>query len=393
MDGARATIDTREYQRRREMRLGLGLVGSFALGLAIHGAVTAWLTGAGLVTIVITTIWLIAWGSWASASNAHRAPERVDAVSVEEGALVTRLGRRRLTTTGADVAASWRDGAGRLSLLRHDGRRITLDVSEDQARAIEQALGCSPRLRRAALSGLTPPAQRGRGCLQSFALIALLGTLVYAPLVHWAVRSGSWPHFAGLAGMALLAAAWSRHHGRRQVTLGRDGLWMPGILRSRFIHLADIASATPRELKLESGETVALAAPVEGLAERLAMLKTLPREDALLSGEALARGERSLAAWKEALADLAGGQDYRRQGWSAEALLAVVEDPSHAPEERVGAAVAATRIADPDVKKRIVVAAESSADPDLEEALTRAAEAEIAEAALARAEARHRRAR
>jgi hypothetical protein len=99
----------------------------------------------------------------------------------------------------------------------------------------------------------------------------------------------------------------------------------------------------------------------------------------------LARGERSVEAWTDALR--AGTGQYRERALRFEELTDILDDPRQSPEMRVAAGVALS--GKEGGAERVRIAADTTADPQLEALLEAAAEGEVAERRLDRAQQRY----
>ena len=131
----------------------------------------------------------------------------------------------------------------------------------------------------------------------------------------------------------------------------------------RFVRLSELASVDDKTVRLTSGEEIALAGRVQGLAQRIAQLKAHVADLASeLDGTALERGGQPLAEWRQTLLGMLSLNSYRDRGWSLATLMAVAEDPTRVPEQRVAAAVAASASGDAQIKQRIEVAARVAVD-------------------------------
>src|SRR5690606_9571611 len=98
----------------------------------------------------------------------------------------------------------------------------------------------------------------------------------------------------------------------------------------------------------------------------------------------LGRRGRAPTAWLEAVVRLGSGADvdHRRAGIAVDRLIRVIEDPTAAEDQRVGAALALRQRIEPDERQRIRIAARASVSPKLRIALERVADEATDEAAL-----------
>jgi hypothetical protein len=172
-----------------------------------------------------------------------------------------------------------------------------------------------------------------------------------------------------------------------RVTVAVDGVLVawPLLGKRRFVahaHIDDVRwTGDHVVLLLKNGDRYEIATrggdAHEALVERL-----LSARDAYRKAEgseplaALARGERSVAAWvKElrAMAETAGAQ-YRSAAVPAETLWRIALDPKEKEELRIGASLALRAALDDDGRTKLRVAADASASPRVRIALAAAAE-------------------
>lgn len=110
------------------------------------------------------------------------------------------------------------------------------------------------------------------------------------------------------------------------------------------------------------------------------------RARAVAGRVALARGGRSVAAWRERLlGELGGGAVFRDASLGRDALLGVVESPAAPPSQRLGAALALAGAGD-EVRTLVRVAADACADDALRDALRATLDGTLDEAAAVRVE-------
>lgn len=110
------------------------------------------------------------------------------------------------------------------------------------------------------------------------------------------------------------------------------------------------------------------------------------RARAVAGRVALARGGRSVAAWRERLlGELGGGAVFRDASLGRDALLGVVESPAAPPSQRLGAALALAGAGD-EVRTHVRVAADACADDALRDALRATLDGTLDEAAAVRVE-------
>ena len=210
----------------------------------------------------------------------------------------------------------------------------------------------------------------------------------------------------GLVLAAISTIAVVMRFGSPRVVVGADGIRLLGTLRQRFVPYEAIPGAaaimpnaqdpsSSVRVKLHDGSAVVLptvAAPaerIEGLVRRIVDRSSAHSAGAVTRFAVLARGGRSVAAWKEDVARMAqapGG--FRAQALGREDFERVLADGGAPAEQRVGAALALHAIDPEGAPARIRVAADTSADDALRDALALASEGEVDEAAVERAAAR-----
>lgn len=162
---------------------------------------------------------------------------------------------------------------------------------------------------------------------------------------------------AGPSGAIGGLAAWPWTGMQPLVRAGRDGVRIRLWWRTRFVSYRDIVAVErdgqavrlrlvdgsavdavrpPRFGKLVEAYPVVVAREIERA--RVAFRADEPEHRALAS--LLSRAERSDPAWRDELAALARGADYRTPAPTRSALQAVLDDASADPSARVGAAIA-----------------------------------------------------
>jgi len=182
------------------------------------------------------------------------------------------------------------------------------------------------------------------------------------------------------------------------VAVGADGVELRGPWRSRFISFAtlDGVSLTVPGNELEvrevggaakrygwtaavddegwSGFALALGWARERYAERRRESELAPL---------LARGDRTLAAWRSSLHELAqGGPTYRASALDGDEVARLLDDPSVEGESRVGAALVLREVQPAGAPTRVRVAAEACAHAPTREALEAVAAGTLDDAAL-----------
>jgi hypothetical protein len=200
-------------------------------------------------------------------------------------------------------------------------------------------------------------------------------------------KGGAASPFAAIAWLVLTTAAVAaaaRAFRPKSLTIGADGIVVQRFGRDRFIRFADIASVTADgksllTITLTANERIrvraddgAAAAISKRVAEVRAQVGDAPVAEA--RREVLARGGRTLAAWREALARLVqDASAYRAAAMSEDDLAALMTSPNAEPEHRIGAALALAAGGDAP-KERVRVAASDCASPRMRVALERIAD-------------------
>jgi hypothetical protein len=194
-----------------------------------------------------------------------------------------------------------------------------------------------------------------------------------------------WVGFA-LVALVLLNAVWPTN-----VSVGRDGVLVGGLVRRSFYPFAKIASVQKTKwgvmLVRESGREVEVRTEAKENAKaspnRDALFECIQRRVAELAtqrGETnaavlLARGGRSVEEWTRGLHALGGGEvgGYRAPAIPTEEMWRILEDPTSDATARAGAAVALRASLDDEGRARVRAAAEESASPRVRVALEAAA--------------------
>jgi hypothetical protein len=212
------------------------------------------------------------------------------------------------------------------------------------------------------------------------ALLTFFGAMFVDGVLSGIVR-GVTGHDLGVIAFAfpfVVTALVLRGFGAPHFVIGQDGVRIHRFGRLRFVPRADIASVEhvggALILHRRRGRKVVL--PIIGAAqERVAgVLHRLRQtrneeEGGARVASLLARGGRSVAEWRTALAGLSGREvGFRDVAVGTDDLARVLDDASAAPELRVGAALA-LRDGDPAAAARIRIAADTTAEEGLREAL------------------------
>ena len=281
---------------------------------------------------------------------------------------------------GTDMELRLRDG----SVLRAE------KVPRAGAERVLEALDVGPRGRRAVISLGAAHGPIVAAPLATVGWIFVLSLMVNLPFT----RTTGFGVGAVLLGalVSWLAARWARP---REVVVGTDGVLVRKGLRERFVPFERITSIrVDKAVKLElgGGTTLALGggSPQDrsGLAARLWAARAAHAEVSAAADTRLARGGRSVRAWREALAGAAQAVgSYRAAALAPESLEAVLVNPSAPVERRIGAALALAGSGVEGAREKIRIAADACADEQVRVAITEAAAAEpdeaVIEAALA----------
>jgi hypothetical protein len=256
--------------------------------------------------------------------------------------------------------------------------------SEDEAREILRALGRDVTQGRSTFSASAPMFTGAGGGFQAFAV--MIGLVIGAVAVPG--------YFKVLPIMALAAFATALTT-QQKVEIGVDGVLISWFSRKRFVRYDAIEKVTKGPyhlaLVLKDGTTIRLSTTSntahQGKLRRDALVARLAEARASYDGasasraivQAVARGDRDVAAWRDALARI-HEQGYRETAAREEDLWRVVEDTSAPEDARAGAAVALRR--GDGAAPRLRIAAEAVASPRLRIALEKAADPEAEDEAL-----------
>jgi hypothetical protein len=303
---------------------------------------------------------------------------------------------------GADVIDGWREEHGSIQqvvMQLASGDILTIRVPDTRTGdALLDAVSVGMRKRAVTLRiGGVDGALR-RAVLAIFsavgALFAVPITIGMLGLLFAGVFTGA------LVTGAMALPAWvvfivaARMLGIRTIRIGRDGVTSKlDLTPARFVPYRGMHVARERRaIELSSGlmrarfrtssvrEAIAIAARIEEA-------RAAYHERAALRADLLARQGKPLDQWREQLRLLVAHDGYR-SGLGPAELVAIVEDPSIAPDERVAAATALSTLPDRD-RKRLRAAVDTTVDPKLRIALEQALEGVIDEDALDAARARH----
>jgi hypothetical protein len=309
-------------------------------------------------------------------ANAHRLLMRSGAVAVDGSALRLETIGGTEVVPGEELAAGWEVPPDGVLLRLRSGDEVHIELPDPGE--LLGALGLGWRASETSLRGPIGPFTTGFVTWFAIFLTTLIAGAVFRM------------HDLALSTLPVSVAAGiiaGRKFGRPRVVVGTDGVRVVGRLRRRFVSYADIASAEPhgsRGVVLYLANNGWLALPMldqskmqsDALLHRIreGMRKCSAERAAPL--EALARGGRTIAAWRADLHMLLRAKrHFRSASISHEQVEAVLDDPSAPADARVGAAMALPGERDEsDVRARIRIAAASVADPLLRAALEAADE-------------------
>lgn len=309
-----------------------------------------------------------------------RVVERAeDAIRIRPGAGRGWRPRRSSVVTCKQVEDAYLVSPSRLVLQLRGGVRVELDLESDDAHDLARHLGATVEQR-----ALRTPLET-----MSWNEILLLEPL----LVTWIVGVvvGGWGLWVAFVLSIAYAIALDRSSRGLWLLSGLDGISIVGGRRPRFIAYDTISrmSRSGRRLVLEtSSGTVRLPRIddreiLRALAARINEGRAAAHTANAPTLDALAKGERSVVRWRNALDDLTSAS-FREPAISEDDLDGVLSDVGAPLEHRVGAAlVLRGRCAD--AQPRIELAAATSAELRVRIALEVAAEDEIDDRELERA--------
>jgi hypothetical protein len=266
------------------------------------------------------------------------------------------------------------------------------DVAEGER--LLDALGLGPSRRRAVVPLRSPARASLRRGLAVVAMVLAsfmaLGFLLDVVEPLGKVWVPVW--LFATAAAAFLAARVARP---KSVTIGADGVVVPGFVRDRFVPFAAVAAVqatttsvvfvAPKTGERRERRRACAADPDAARAVSLrverAMAEARGEGPSAKRLESLAREGRTVAAWREAASRAASGGDYRATTLSADDLAALLTAPDASAEHRVGAAFALAAAGEPE-RARVRVAAEACASPKLRVALEAIAAGDAEEAAV-----------
>jgi hypothetical protein len=346
--------------------LGYGVLGSVVLGVA---------------------------GAIVGATVSHRTGK----LTVEGEHLVMRWQRRvRRTPLASIVAGIVMPGrtSARVELELTSGDRIAADFDdvEEAERALE-ALGLDAARRRCTIA-LESRAQTVQKRVGYMIMVAFYSALTFAaPVLMGPMTAGialGWLFSTVVSALLCISATRAP-----EITIGADGVVLPGHLGARFLKFDDLrgAEAVPHgvELRRDDGRVETMWLPRTSFAEAEAI--ALRVEEAIRAHEAppsgraaftlLERGGRSLAEWRTALGRLASqATTYRAAGLTREDLGAILAHPASSAEHRLGAALALTSAPADGHEERLRIAADACASAPMRVALEKLAAGEVDDRAV-----------
>lgn len=384
-------------------RLGaLALASPFALAL-VEVVANPWAHAAWLPiwrTVLVAGPGLgLALGLAGVLVSAWRSPRR-GVARVEGGDLVLDregdLRRIPLAALRAGVVVPDAFGhAARVEIELASGDQVFAEVESVAAgEGLLAAAGIDAAQRRCSVPLRAPAgaALRRGGAL----VVTILGAFmalgfVVGPSNH--AGPGLVPAWLFATGAAMLLAA--RVARPKSITIGADGIVIPELLRDRFVPFADVLgvhAAGPRLVLTLRGEaapllldTAADAALTVSLRIREALTARSQAPAAQARLDRLARGDRTIGAWREAAAHLLGqAGDYRAAAFSEDDLAALLASPDASAEHRLGAALALASAGEAP-RARVRVAADACASPRMRVALEKIAGGEVDDDAVAEA--------
>jgi len=390
------------------------------------------------VSPIVAIVALIAfYGYSRSRARAARAcPAVIHVTPGEDGELVLERRGKRLRFKMAKIADCWHwpDARGVNVMVATGKTMVSIQVPDrESAAALSAALGLDTSRQLVGTTLTAAPVFTGKRWRQFTSrhlpeMLVVLGivALFFVVLPELADLSG----FAGL--ITLLAILMlpaivgvTRDALPSRVLVGRDGLLLSSFGRREFIGYERIKRVRrapfAATLTLTNDEIVLLpVSPAKNARKRLNMNsmdawmrepdKVRARRQALVEqidaaltrfrnggtaaaavGRVLERGQRSIEEWRESIARAAAG-GYRETHVDADLLLDIVENPRSPVGQRLGAALALTRVPDESSPvshasrlQRVRAAIASSANPRVRVALAHAADGTLDDATYERA--------
>jgi hypothetical protein len=343
---------------------------------------------------------MLSWIVWAR--SGRRPALRDGVIACTEGELFLRARGRRPLALPPEAAVGGlvvpRYGGFDVEISLRNGRLLIVEAaSMAAAERVLAALGVGAERRRSRVDLVDREgAERALTwllCVAPAAVLLAAENLPWAALVFMTVFFAA-PALGRLERLARRATS---------VTVGLDGVEIRCGRAVRFVPLAGAREVRIAEKAVEierdDGELVEVVGRAGFSEERVRAVVLRVREAIEVQRRragagahaALARGPRSVTAWREELRVLAARGGYRAAAISREDLVEVLEDPTAPAERRVGAALALAGTDDDATRERLRIAADTCASPRLRVALDGIAGAapddEAIEAALAEEDA------
>lgn len=379
--------------------VGVALLGSWLEAAAFYWGSGLLVCAAMALTIASYVVWLM------RGPSSGRVEVETDEVVVHRGTRVRRFARDAIRSVAIIQRPLGPTTVPTVEIDLRSGDQISLALPEGDAAAasLVASLGLSARRVR---FDLAAPVRRLFHPLLGFAayqapsvVLSVVGSVLE---LYW-IQTCALP-------LAIVLYVLARRLIRAPVvTVGDDGILVERGLKRRYVALRDILGveqlhqSAPLVIRTRAGGDIVLAGvaldPQRGSAAGRAIFERLARTRVAHDGTHsagggasdraayFARGARSIAAWRAALASVLEAS-YRASGSSVEDVASVLTSPTATPEERVGAALALRVAGEPPV--RIRIAAESVASDSLRDALAAAADGDDAkvDALLLRMKAR-----
>jgi hypothetical protein len=363
---------------------------------------------------------------------ARARPGVVRVVFGEGGGMFIDRGRRRTRIPRAKITDCWHwpDGHGVNVMVATRKAMFSIQVPDrERATSLSKALGMDSSQQLVGTTLTAAPVFSGRRFRQFVSrhlleLVVVLSVFVLIfvvlPLV-WVVAALATLPLLFVIALLPAVVGWTRDAIPSRVLVGRDGLLLSSFGHREFIGYERIKHARrapfAATLTLTDDEIVLLPlSPVKGARKRLTLSpmdawmrepeKVRARRQALVEqidaaltrfrnagsaaaavGRVLERGPRSIEEWRESIARAAAG-GYREIHVDPGLLLDIIENPRSPVGQRLGAALALTRLPDDgsaaessaDRLQRVRAAIASSANPRVRVALAHAADGTLDDA-------------
>jgi hypothetical protein len=415
-------FDRHEHWRRRFSRLAMAtLIGTpwiFGAALAASSQAITYVGLAGLAILIFSAIGLSAVTIDGGLRTQNRPAPRRKSGDLKVDAEALRFGERSFPR--ASLVQGWSIAKDDAVVLRLEGGTDMviqpLEAQEAESLLRSLGLGVGRRAVRFPVGG-AEATSRFR-LLVMIALVCFLmpngfGLGVGMGALAIVMSSGggdATPELMVVMAVTLVIylgfqmAIWQsiRFLRRQMVTVGTDGVAVEGFWRRKVYPYRDIDSVQTGQgrimLSVRDRPMVEMVSVrgTSGLlwrirAELEAFRDRQEEPPPPFSLEQLERRDRSESEWIAALRKLTGsGQGYRSASADPDGLAGLVEDPTLSPEQRVGAALAASFCGDEGIIDRIMTSARTTADQDLRMTLEYAARGRLDRHALKRVKARIR---